>query len=92
MPSKANYLTMIKYGLKHPISVYYFPQENRRIQTNYRHPFLIKDDISYFEKHDDFLNALFSLQSIKMGNLSELKASYANNIKKSKLFMEMTSP
>jgi predicted O-methyltransferase YrrM len=72
----------MKHGLRHSISVYRFLQENRRLKKNYRHPFLIRDDVGSFEKYDDFLKTLLGLQSIEIDNLSELEALYTNSIKK----------
>lgn len=61
MSKKASNVNLLKYGLKHPIAVYDFTRENRRLRMNRKHPFVNSDDIRSFEKHEDFLEYLIGL-------------------------------
>ncbi|MHB8560216.1 MAG: class I SAM-dependent methyltransferase [Thermoplasmataceae archaeon] len=82
MLKKASYSTLIKYGLRHPFSVYSLLQENRQFKKNSQHQFLVRDGIDSFDKFTDFLRSLFDLQSIELNCLTELKTLYKNSINK----------
>lgn len=84
MPKKAGYSNKIKHGLRHPLSVYSFLQEKRELKKNLKHQFFVRDGIGSFERYDDFLKALFGLQSIDLNCLTELKTLYKNSINKIK--------
>ena len=55
MPEKANYFSMLKYGLAHPHAVFEFYMENKRLKLNRKHPFKFSEDIRVFENYQDFL-------------------------------------
>jgi hypothetical protein len=84
MPKKASYSKLIKHGLRHSLFVYSFIQEKRELKKNLKHPFLVRDGICSFEKYDDFLKALFGLQSIDLNSLVELQTLYTKSINKIK--------
>lgn len=62
MSEKANSSTLLKNGLKHPLSVYEFLLEYRRLRMNKKHPYINSGIIKSFEKHEDFLNYLIGFK------------------------------
>jgi len=84
MSEKANYITLIKYALRHPNSTYNYLQEYMKYKENYRHPFVYNNKVKAFENYVDFLKALFNLQEIDTNSLSGLSTLYENSINKVK--------
>ena len=82
MPIKANKITLLRNGLKHPYAVYDFLLEKQRLRMNRKHPFVNSDTIRTFEKHEDFLNYLVKFEHLKSDFSSDLPALYYDLVKK----------
>lgn len=81
MTDKANNFTLLKSGLKHPLSVYDFLLEYRRLRMNQKHPYVKSEKIKSFEKHEDFLKYLIDIE-YKNNYQSDLTDLYYNLVKR----------
>jgi hypothetical protein len=87
MPNTDNFiLSEIKGGLRHPMSVYNYVRELKRLRENKKHPFVNSTKIKSVEKHYDFLKYLFDTdfneQYIYSEKLHYLYDLYNENNKK----------
>ena len=80
MSDKANNFTLLKNGLKYPLSVYDFLMETRRLRMNKKHPYVKSENIKSFEKHEDFLKYLIDIE-YKNNYPSDLIDLYYNLVK-----------
>ena len=78
---KANNFTLIKNGLKHPLSVHYFLREYRRLRMNRKHPYVKSENVRSFEKYEDFLKYLIDIE-YKENYLLDLTDLYYNLVKR----------
>lgn len=81
MSDKANNFTLIKNGLKHPLSIYYFLREYSRLRMNRKHPYVKSENVRSFEKYQDFLKYLIDTE-YKENYLSDLTDLYYNLVKR----------
>ena len=77
MSDKGDNFTLLKNGLKHPLSVYDFLMESRRLRMNKKHPYVKSENVRLFEKHEDFLKCLIDIE-YKNNYLSDLTDLYYN--------------
>ena len=82
MSNKASIFTLFRNGLKHPLAVYDFLLENRRLKTNQKHPFENSKRMIMFEKHEDFIKYLVGFGHIVNNYSSDLSVLYYNLVKK----------
>ena len=81
MSNKANNFTLLKNGLKHPLSVYDFLMESRRLRMNKKHPYVKSKSLQSFEKHEDFIKYLIGIE-YKNNYLSDLTDLYYNLVRR----------
>ena len=81
MSNKANNYTLLKNGLKHPLSVYDFLMESRRLRMNKKHPYVKSENLRSFEKHEDFIKYLVGIE-YKNNYLSYLTDLYYNLVRR----------
>ena len=62
MCDKASNFTLLKNGLRHPLSVYDFLKESRRLKMNKKHPYVKLENLQSFEKEEDFLKYLVDIE------------------------------
>ena len=81
MSNKANNFTLLKNGLKHPLAVYDFLMESRRLRMNKKRTYVKSENLRSFEKHEDFIKYLIGIE-YKNNYLSDLSDLYYNLVKK----------
>ena len=81
MFGKANNLNLLKNGLKHPLFVYDFLMEYKKLRMNHKHPYIKSENIKSFEKYEDFLNYLFDIE-YKNNYSSDLTDPYYNLVER----------
>ena len=81
MSNKANNFTLLKNSLKHPLSIYDFFMESRRLRMNKKHPYAKSENLRSFEKHEDLIKYLFGIE-YKNNYLFDLTDFYYNLVKR----------